>query len=176
MDRLPYVWGTTAAELARDWPADRFAVPGSARAFRAVDVAADTATTFAWICQLRRAPYSYDLVDNLGRRSPRDLDPAMLDLELGQRFATIFRLVDVEPGRSVTLQVTDARLRRLLGAVTCTYAVLPAGPERSRLVGVIDVPVRARFLRRLRTDLVMWGDLVMMRKQLRTLAALAAGR
>lgn len=173
MGRLPYVWGANEAEVRRGYPADRFSPSGSVRAFRAVDVAADPHTVFRWVCQLRRAPYSYDLVDNFGRRSPRTLDPAMLDLELGQRAATIFRIVDFVADESITMQITDRRLARLMGAVTCTYAVAPAGERRSRLIGVIDMPTRARFLARIRMDLIMWGDLVMMRKQLKTLAQLA---
>ncbi len=174
MGRLPYVWGATDAEVTAPYPCDQLSGPRSVRAIRAVDVDASAESTFAWVCQLRRAPYSYDLIDNFGRRSPRTLDPAMLDLELGQRAATIFRIVDVVDGRSITMQVTDRRLVRLIGAVTCSYVVRPAGQGRSRLIGVIDIPDRARFLRRLRMDLIMWGDLVMMRKQLRTLAKLAA--
>lgn len=173
MGRLPYVWGATEDEAAAAYPCDGLAGSRAVRAIRAVDVGATPPTVFAWVCQLRRAPYSYDLIDNFGRRSPRTLDPTMLDLALGQRAATIFRIVDVVDGQSITMQVTDRRFARLMGSVACTYAVEPAGAGRSRLIGVIDIPQRARFLARLRMDLIMWGDLVMMRKQLRTLAKLA---
>jgi hypothetical protein len=72
---LPLVWGATPAEVTRDYPADAL-IDGPAVAMtRAVSVAASRATTWRWLCQLAVAPYSYDLVDNLGRRSPRELTP-----------------------------------------------------------------------------------------------------
>lgn len=92
---------------------------------RAVDVAAPPAVVFRWRCQLKVAPYSYDLLDNLGRRSPRELTPGVERLERGQRFL-IFELVDFEPGR----QLTGTSLpgpTRVFGPIAGTYLVEPAG-------------------------------------------------
>ena len=69
---------------------------------RAVRVRAEAPVVFAWLGQLRVAPYSYDLIDNRGRRSPRTMtrtDP----IELGQAFSGIFTLTSVEPDRRITL-------------------------------------------------------------------------
>ncbi|NRQ50724.1 SRPBCC family protein [Aeromicrobium stalagmiti] len=169
---LPYVWGATAGETARTYPSEAFAPAGAERAMRAIDVAATPEATYAWICQLRRAPYSYDLIDNLGRRSPRDLDPTMLDLEPGMRIAMIFRVVDFVPDESVTMEIVDARPRRWFGPLVFTYAIAPR-PGGCRLIGVIDMPPARSPIARARRWLLMWGDLVMMRKQLMTLGRLA---
>ena len=69
--RLPDRWGVTAEEVVRRYDADDLAPGAPGRWLRAVDVAADPATTWRWVCQLRAAPYSYDWVDNLGRHDAR---------------------------------------------------------------------------------------------------------
>ncbi|MBC7633438.1 hypothetical protein [Aeromicrobium sp.] len=169
----PLVWGATPAEVDAHHRGEKFVQPGSTRAVRAVDVDADHETVFLWLCQLRRAPYSYDLVDNLGRRSPRKPDPAMRNLELGQTFMMGFRLVDFEPGRSLTLMPKAGGATRLMGAQVLTYEARTAQDGRTRLVCVLEIPPKRGIARSARLQALLWGDLVMMRKQLRTLASLA---
>ena len=164
MSAWAYQLGSTAAERAATYPAHDV-LPDAHTLYRAVDVDAPPAVVFRWLCQLRVAPYSYDLLDNLGRRSPRTLTPGLENLEVGQRFMTIFTLVAFEPDRSLTLLMTARRARRLFGDVAVTYDVTPRG-EGSRLLAVLRISRRSRAL--------VYGDAVMMRKQLRTLAALAA--
>jgi hypothetical protein len=61
-------WGTDPAERAAAYRCDEI-VPDPAEAwFRAVTVRASRPTVFRWLCQLRVAPYSYDLLDNGSRR------------------------------------------------------------------------------------------------------------
>ncbi|HEY7101120.1 MAG TPA: hypothetical protein VH573_05705 [Mycobacteriales bacterium] len=163
-------WGVTAAERAAPLPCDEL-VPGDVMVLdRAVDVTAPAALTFRWLCQLRVAPYSYDLIDNRGRRSPRTLTPGSDRLEVGQRMCRIFTLDSFVPGSSLTLRLTSARGRRAFGDVAITYAVVPTGPGTSRIVA----RVRAGGLDPIRRQALGWGDLIMMRKQLRTFAGLAA--
>jgi hypothetical protein len=165
-------WGTSAAERERPLPCDRLMPDADLVLDRAVDVAAPAATTFRWICQLRVAPYSYDRIDNGGRPSPRTLTPGLDQLEVGQSVARIFTLVDFTPGEQITLRLATARERRWFGDVVATYAAVPAGPDGSRLV----LRFRVKGLGPLGRRALTYGDLVMARKQLHTLADLAARR
>lgn len=136
---------------------------------RAIDVAAPAAVTWRWLCQLRVAPYSYDWVDNLGRRSPRVLTPDADDLATGQRINAIFRVTSFDDGRSITMRTTTNRICD----VACTCVVDPRTAERSRLVVRFAVDHACGVLGWATARVLPAGDLVMMRRQLRTLAALA---
>ncbi|HEY0951748.1 hypothetical protein [Nocardioides sp.] len=163
---LPQVWGATPAEVARAYPADTAVGPAPLLLTRAIDVAAPVDLVWRWLCQVAVAPYSYDWIDNRGRRSPRRLTPGADRLEVGQTMAVVFRLVSFESPHHWTA-VTTPRGERLFGPVAMTYAAEPG-----RIVCRIAVARRGR-VDRLRGHLLAWGDLVMMRKQLRTLRALA---
>jgi len=167
-----HVDGLRPGEIELDFPCDRY-LPGAEDAyFRAIDIDAPPAVIFRWLCQLRAAPYSYDWLDNFGRRSPRSLTPDLEDLQVGQRFMTIFDLVEYEPDVQITLLIR--RLQRLFGLVASTYLIRARGPRRSRLI--VKLVVRhpgGRVESRLRARLLPHGDLVMMRKQLRTLKLLS---
>ncbi|WP_051325316.1 hypothetical protein [Glycomyces tenuis] len=173
----PRHWGTGHADERRPCPGERFAPEPAERWFRAVTIDAPVETVWRWICQMRVAPYSYDLVDNRGRRSPRSLTPGADRLEIGQEFMTIFTLVDFQPNVHLTLKMTAPRALRLFGPFVVVYDVEPVDRGRTRLRatllvgdgnegGAVDA-VRRRAL--------AWGDLVMMRKQLRTFKSLAEG-
>ena len=162
-------WGSTAAERAAPFPCDELLAGPDDVLFRAIDVAARPSVVFRWLCQLRVAPYSYDLLDNFGRTSPRELTPGVDDLASGQRVMTIFTLVDFERDRHLTLRLD--RARQLFGDIALTYRVSPVGAS-SRIVVKIVVR-RPQGVMRVLAPLLPAGDLVMMRKQLRTLKQLA---
>jgi hypothetical protein len=162
-------WGSRPSERAERYACDDLIDGHRRELFRAVDVDAPAAVVFRWLCQLRVAPYSYDLLDNLGRRSPRELTPGLDELAVGQRVMTIFRLVSFEPGRSITVDAPT----RLFGYVAVTYRVVPVDDERSRLVAKLAVAPRRGCLAWVMDRVLPAGDLVMMRKQLLTLKSLA---
>jgi hypothetical protein len=162
-------WGTLPAERAQTYPCDELIEHPDGALFRGVDAEAPSETVFRWLCQLRVAPYSYDWIDNLGRRSPRQLVPGLEELVVGQRFMTIFRLVSFEEGRSITLDSKTAAF----GRVAVSYAVLPAGRRQSRLVAKIVFRSPRGLVWLVMRHVLPAGDLVMMRKQLVTLKALS---
>jgi hypothetical protein len=167
-------WGSTPEERADTWPCDALAPAGAYALYRGVAVDAPRDLVFRWLCQLRVAPYSYDWIDNRGRRSPRELTPGLERLAVGQIAMTIFELVAFAPGEHVTL-ANRARGggRRLFGGVWVTYRTRDAGASGTRLAVKLLVQPPRGLAGRVSAALLPWGDLVMMRKQLRTLKALA---
>lgn len=155
-------WGATDAERAVRLPCDALLPDARFRCHRAVAVDASPAVVFRWLHQLREAPYSYDLIDNFGRRSPRTLTPALDRLEVGQRFMSIFRLASLTPDEQITLRARSTAV---------TYAVRPED-RWTRLLACVLFDPPGRLGAALVRPLIL-GDLVMMRKQLLTLKELA---
>lgn len=151
-------WGATHPERAEPLPCDALAPHAATRADRAINVDASPPIVFGWLCQLRIAPYSYDLLDNFGRRSPHTRNAAQPRLGVGQRFMTMFALQSFVDGEHITLRSKG---------VAVTYAVRPQGDGSRLHVRVLfeGSPIVGRIL--------ALGDLVMMRKQLLTLRSLA---
>lgn len=156
-------WGVRADETARHYPCDDVVAEPTLSAWRGVHVAAPAAAVWPWVAQIRAAPYSYDWIDNLGRRSPRVL-LGLPEPRVGERFTTAGgrgrgRIVSVEAG----VQLTGT----ILGAVL-SYV----------LVGQDDGSTRLLLKVVMRTN--RWvaiagcvGDLVMARRQLLTIGRLA---
>jgi hypothetical protein len=148
-------WGVTEDETTRRYPCDAFVDGPALEAWRAVDIAAPPDAVWPWVAQVRVAPYSYDWVDNLGRRSPRHL----LDLPepvVGDNFTSVGgratgRIVSLDPGRQLTGTILGAHL---------SYVLEGRGPHGTRLL--LKVVVQStRF-----AGVVSLGDLVMARRQL----------
>jgi hypothetical protein len=164
-------WGCTEAERAADYPSALHLPDAVKSLHRAIDVDARPAVVFRWLCQLRVAPYSYDVLDNLGRRSPRKLTPGLEQLEHGQRFMMIYELVEFEPDRQIT--VVNNRFRAAFGTQAVSYVVSARDRGGSRLVVNRRLaPPRGPHRPMIRVNLPVI-DLIMTRKQLKTLKKLA---
>ncbi|MFF5771293.1 hypothetical protein ACFY8V_14290 [Streptomyces californicus] len=169
----PRAWGTRPEEMATAYPCDGLLTGAVEEWYRAVTVRADRATVFRWLCQLKVAPYSYDLLDNFGRRSPRKLTPGADELETGQRVMTIFELTGFERDRHLTMVLDTPWARRAFGGFALSYTVRDEGPDATRLVVKLLVRTGSGPIRSLRGRGMAWGDLMMMRCQLKTLRELA---
>ena len=155
-------WGVTDEETRRHYPCDDFVNAPALEAWRAVDIAAAADVVWPWVTQLRVAPYSYDWIDNLGRRSPRHL----LDLpepRVGNGFTSVGvrprgRIVSFDPGRQLTGAIMGAHM---------SYLLEPRGELATRLL--LKVVMQATHF----GVALSLGDLVMARRQLLNLKLLA---
>jgi len=167
-------WGVEPAERGLAFPCDRLPEKFDADYFRGVTVHASPATTYRWLCQLRAAPYSYDGLDNWGRRSPRQLIPGLENLKIGQTVMTIFNLIDFEPDRQITCRIKPRTSpSRLFGDVVVSYLIVPRSDRECRLLAKLRVSYPQGPMGRLMRVVLPPGDLVMMRRQLLNLKGLA---
>lgn len=155
-------WGVTAAEIARPYPCDEVVAAPVLQAWRGVGVAAAPERVWPWVAQIRLAPYSYDWVDNLGRRSPRELR-GLPEPSVGEPFTAtagrpLGRILAVTPGEQLTA--------RIMGAVM-SYVLVPDGSGTRLLLKIVMGGPRVL------APLVSVGDLVMARRQLLNLQHLA---
>ena len=160
--------GEGVLSLRRPLPCDDLFPDAATVVHRAVDVAAPPELVFRWLCQLRAAQYSYDLIDNLGRRSPRQLTPGPDRLVVGQPAMRMFHLASFTRPDQITF---DHRGR--FGRVVVTYAVSPHGTGSHLLMRLRWTPPAVLLPRALLTRGPVVGDLVMARRQLLNLTRLA---
>ena len=156
-------WGVSDSEIFRPYPCDDFVTSPTLQAWRGVRVEAPAEAVWPWVAQVRIAPYSYDWIDNLGRRSPREL-VGLPEPQVGERFTTagghqLGRIVSVDPGQQLTGAIMGAFM---------SYALVPQDHDATRLL--LKVVMRTRRWVALGLSV---GDLIMARRQLLNLKQLA---
>ena len=156
-------WGATHDELARRYPCDDLVAEPALAAWRAVTIDASPERVWRWLIQVRLAPYSYDWIDNFGRRSPRELknldDPEPGDPFTASAGRPLGRVLTVEHGVQLTARIMNA---------TLTYRLVPAADNTTRLILKIVAPGPT-----FAATLLCLGDLVMARRQLLNFKKLA---
>jgi hypothetical protein len=158
-------WGVTDDDVALHFPCDDWVDRPTLAAWRGVTVHATVGELWPWVVQVRLAPYSYDWIDNLGRRSPqvvRDLaQPVVGETFTRAAGRSLGRVLAVDPPHSLT--------GRLAGTVI-SYVLRPqAGRTRLLMKIVSELP-------RPLAPLLAVGDLVMARRQLLNWKQLAEAR
>jgi len=150
-------WGVTDAETRAEYECDRYVANPSLEAWRGVTVDTPPDRLWPWLVQVRLAPYSYDWIDNLGRRSPRELrnldDPRPGDPFTASAGRPLGRVLSVDHEVQLTAQIIGAHM---------SYQLTPTDDQRTRLVLKVAAPQSWR----LAAPLLSVGDLVMARRQL----------
>src|SRR5215213_11117273 len=79
-------WGATPEEVSRSMPGDDLVPRPTFNATRAITIAAPPERIGPWLVQIgltRAGWYSYDILDNLGRKSARHIIPELQNLAVG---------------------------------------------------------------------------------------------
>lgn len=155
-------WGVTNDEVATHYPCDDVVSAPVLQAWRGVTVSATPDAVWPWVAQIRVAPYSYDWIDNLGRRSPQEL------IDIGQPApGQHFTVAGGRPvGRILSLEPRVQLTGRIMGAVM-SYLLVPKDDSTRLLLKV--VVARGAWA----APFLSVGDLVMARRQLLNLKRLA---
>lgn len=163
-------WGTSPDETELHFGCDNYIDDFDDDYYRAVSIYSAKEIIFRWLCQLKVAPYSYDLIDNFGYKSPDNLSPEAAFLTIGDTFMTIFELLEWEPNHSVTLRLkSGSRSEKLFGKLVITYLIFPQHITEQRLIAKIRIKYPKGLYGFLVRQILPFGDWIMMRKQLLTL-------
>jgi hypothetical protein len=163
-------WGSTPEEIQLALPGDNLVAQPAFSATRSISIAAPTSDVFPWITQLglgRAGWYSYDIIDNFGRKSATQLHPEWAVSSVG----------DSIPGGPIDFVVThleaphhlvmSLRSRRETTRFTFTLAyVLRETPEGTRLISRVRSALQVPFGAPLLKSTLGPGDGVMLRRQL----------
>jgi hypothetical protein len=156
-------WGVSDDEVARRYPCDDVVPSPILQLWRGITVDTRPADVWPWLCQVRLAPYSYDWLDNFGRRSPQELrglpDPQPGDpfTSVGNRFAV---------GQVLSTAHDEHITARILNTVM-SYVLVPSG-DGTRLLMKLALE-RDRWF----APVLAVGDWPMARRQLMNFKALA---
>jgi hypothetical protein len=162
-----FSWGATGEEAGRPMAGDELSPRPQLSATRAVTIAAPPEDIWPWLVQWgwnRAGFYSYDLLDNLGRPSARQILPQFQHLQVGDWVPmggkttpyTAYQVAQVEPGKLMLWRK---------GGGTWLWLLEPDGTGRTRLI----TRLRSRYAwarPTIVTELILMeiGDPFMMRK------------
>jgi hypothetical protein len=173
-DSISHTWGTTLEERQLTYPCDALIPHPDASLYRGIDVHATPEIVFRWLCQMRVAPYSYDWIDNWGRRSPDQLTPGLDQLAVGQDVMTIFDLAAFARNRHLTIRMKpNTKSYRIFGDIAGSYLIIPKTTNRCRLLVKLVVKYTREGPSLMMRNFLPWGDLIMMRRQLLNFKKLA---
>lgn len=174
MGSFSHTWGTEAGESELVFPCDCL-IPGADQTlFRGITINASAEVVFRWLCQMRVAPYSYDWLDNGGRRSPVELTPGLENLAEGQTVMRIFDLIGFATDQHLTLRLKPHGPSSVVfGDIAVSYMIVRRSSLSCRLLVKLVVKYPPGLRGKVTRLVLPWGDLIMMRRQLLNFKALA---
>ena len=166
-------WGATPEEIASSVVGDNLCTDAHVSATRCITISAAPQEVFPWIRQMgfgRAGWYSYDWIDNLGKKSARQIRPEWQDIISGSQVPagpiSFIASVVNEPHEYVLSTATKGFGKRM--CFTLAYE-LREHPEGTRLVTRMKARINFPGGRLIAKYLLSPGDGIMVRKQLLTL-------
>ena len=159
-------WGATDEEVKRSMPGDNIVGKPSFNATRAVTINAPAENIYPWIVQIglnRAGWYSYDLLDNLTRRSAESILPEHQRIQVGD-------LIPMSPDGKEGLWVKDFLYNEWLlwwdkeGDNSWAWGIYSEGETHARLVTRVRVEYRWLSPAILFNLIIEFFDILMMRK------------
>ena len=169
-------WGAKPDEIDSPVVGDDLCADATLSATRCITIAATPDVVFPWIRQMglgRAGWYSYDWIDNFGRKSAVTVHDEWQDINSGDPVPAgpiSFTATIVSPPHSFVLEIKNGKKSTPRLHFTLAYE-LRAVPEGTRLVTRMRSRINfpgGRFFERL---VLGPGDGIMLRKQLKTLSS-----
>jgi hypothetical protein len=169
-------WGARPDEIVAAMVGDHLIDDPAMSATRAIDLGCPPHEAFGWLTQMgfgRAGWYSYDLIDNLGRRSARRIDPEWQVTRAGDTVPggpIDFTASVIDPPHAFVLSLLGQRLAGHRIDFTLAYELSPTpcatgDPSGSRLVCRARAKIHGPA-RRLVVPALCLGDGIMVRRQL----------
>ena len=160
-------WGATSNEISRILPGDELVPEPTFNATRAITIAARPDHIWPWLQQVgvtRAGWYSYDLLDNLGRPSARDIIPELQEVAVGD---VVPLSPDGEQGVHIlALDLPHSMLWGTLPDTTWVWVCEPRADGTTRLITRIRSHYRWLSPTIAFSLLVEFADIWMIRKML----------
>lgn len=159
-------WGARDEEVLQAMPGDEIVERPTFNATRGVTINARPEDIYPWIVQIglgRAGWYSYDLLDNLARRSAESIHPEHQNIQIGD-------LIPLSPDGKQGMVVNDFTNNEWMlwwdkqGGVSWLWALDPIDEERTRLITRVRVRYAWLSPAILFHLLIEFADIVMMRK------------
>lgn len=168
-------WGSTAEERASTVIGDDLCPNARIVATRCITIAAPPEAVFPWLRQMgfgRAGWYSYDWIDNLGRKSATSIEPHLQTLAAGGVLPggpADFEAVIVDPPRALVMRLTKKGRATKSTNFVLSYELREC-PEGTRLVTRMRARIDAPGGPIIEKLLLAPGDGIMLRKQLLNVA------